>query len=351
MLGWATLERLWVKLDAVAIACLAAAAIPLAGMAVSGEPVYPDAAVKHISLYLVMAVSRMLMLPAASSAGIRRLLVPQIVLVLLLSFITDRGGVWDGGTRHSGLFINPNNLALTAFLLLFFVDRRRDPMTLQISIHALLIAVLAWSRTSGAVVAYGIGLALHFGALLSRPWRLLAGTLLSMCGVAALAVLAFTDQSLLPESRLTAQISVISTQLNTVLEGREVAYYEQERVLGPGSGSAIWRLAHWRRTIMTYAAGSPAQQLFGFGLGSSPVLLGKVPHNEYLRVLFEQGLAGLALFGFAFIGIYKTAAPEVRYCALIIAIYSFSENNLENFPFMMLFVLCLSAVPALRKTA
>jgi hypothetical protein len=33
----------------------------------------------------------------------------------------------------------------------------------------------------------------------------------------------------------------------------------------------------------------------------------------------------------------------VRYVGLIVAIYSFSENNLDNFPFMALFVLCLSA--------
>jgi hypothetical protein len=81
----------------------------------------------------------------------------------------------------------------------------------------------------------------------------------------------------------------------------------------------------------------------GFGIGSSPQILGKLPHNEYLRMLFEQGLLGLGLFLFTWSKLIRTAHPEVRYVGIIIAIYSFSENNLDNFPFMALFVLCLSA--------
>jgi hypothetical protein len=128
-----------------------------------------------------------------------------------------------------------------------------------------------------------------------------------------------------------------------VLAGEQVAYYDQEKVLGPGAASGIWRLAHWRQTVATYAGGSTAQKLVGFGIGSSPGFLGKLPHNEYLRVLFEQGIVGLILFLFAWSRIIKTAPRDVRYCGLILAIYSFSENNLDNFPFMSLFILCLSA--------
>jgi hypothetical protein len=92
-----------------------------------------------------------------------------------------------------------------------------------------------------------------------------------------------------------------------------------------------------------YVDGTPVQQLFGFGIGSSPVLLGKLPHNEYLRVLFEQGIAGLILFLYAWRVIVRAAPASVRYVALIVAIYSISENNLDNFPFMSLFILFLSA--------
>ena len=71
--------------------------------------------------------------------------------------------------------------------------------------------------------------------------------------------------------------------------------------------------------------------------------MGILPHNEYLRMLFEQGIVGFLLFIFVWYRIIMTAPREVRYIGLIVAIYSFSENNLDNFPFMALFILCLSA--------
>jgi hypothetical protein len=95
-----------------------------------------------------------------------------------------------------------------------------------------------------------------------------------------------------------------------------------------------------------YAEANPAQQIFGFGLGSSPVLLGKLPHNEYLRMLFEQGIVGLLLFLYAWYRVIRTSPPSVRYVGLVVAMYSFSENNLDNFPFMSLLILCLSATGA-----
>jgi hypothetical protein len=122
-----------------------------------------------------------------------------------------------------------------------------------------------------------------------------------------------------------------------------VAYYQQERVLGPGSASGIWRVAHWRRTVTTYLDGTLLENLVGYGLGSSPRMMGKLPHNEYLRMLFEQGAIGLFLFLFCWRRVIATAPAHVRYVGLIVSIYSFSENNLDNYPFMALFVLCLSA--------
>jgi hypothetical protein len=344
VLAWMILERLWVRLDAVVLACLAAAAaIPLLQWMTSSEPLSSEALFKHVSLCLVMAASRVLGLTAACRSKVRLMLALQVLVILLISFTIYRGTSWDGGTRHSGLFVNPNNLALIPFLLLFLVDPVRDKLFIRLGAHAIVVAVLAYSGTSGAVLAYAIGLAIHFRNQIPQRWRTFVYSLIPITAVAGIAFFAMNGVSLLPETRLTRQIGVIGGQLQNVLEGGDVAYYEQERVLGPGTASGIWRVAHWRHTVATYLDGTPLQQLLGFGVGSSPRILGKLPHNEYLRMLFEQGLIGFLLFVFAWCRIIQTAPAHVRYIGLIVAIYSFSENNLDNFPFMALFTLCLSA--------
>ena len=344
VLAWTILERLWIRLDAVVFASLAAAVfIPVMQIFASSEPVSPEALFKHVSLCLVMAASRLFCLPVASTSKMRWLLAAQILVILLISVTIHRGSSWDGGTRHSGLFEIPNNLALIPFLLLFLIDLSRDGLMLRVAAHAIVVAVLAFTGTSGAMIAYGIGLAIHLHALLPRPWRLLAYTFAVVGGLAAVTFLAADGEKLLPETRLTNQISVMRAEFKNVVQGNDISYYEQEKVLGPGSSSAIWRLAHWRQTIAVYIDSTPAQQIFGIGLGSSARLLGKLPHNEYLRLLFEQGVMGLLLFLFAWQRIIMTAPPGVRYIGIIVAIYSFSENNLDNFPFMALFIFFLSA--------
>jgi hypothetical protein len=352
VLAWLILERLWVRLDAVVLACLAAAAvIPLLQWMTSSEPLSSEALFKHVSLCLVMAASRVLGLTAACRSKVRLILALQVLVILLISFTIYRGTSWDGGTRHSGLFVNPNNLALIPFLLLFLVDPVRDKLFVRLGAHALVVAVLAYTGTSGAVLAYAIGLAVHFRSQIPQRWRTFVYSLIPVTAVAGIAFFAMNGVSLLPETRMTRQISVIGGQLQNVLEGGDVAYYEQERVLGPGTASGIWRVAHWRHAVATYLDGTPREQLLGFGLGSSPRILGKLPHNEYLRMLFEQGLIGFLLFVFAWRRIIQTAPAHVRYVGLIVAIYSFSENNLDNFPFMALFTLCLSASGAVDSVA
>jgi hypothetical protein len=200
-----------------------------------------------------------------------------------------------------------------------------------------------FSGTSGAVVAYAVGLAVHLTSMVGKKSRSLLYGLSAVGAVLAILFLTMGGERLLPETRLTNQISVMRVQMQTVLDGENVAYYQEERVLGPGSASGIWRIAHWRHTLATYAEGTPAQQLVGFGIGSSPIMMGKLPHNEYLRLLFEQGLLGFALFIFVWFRMIRSAPHEVRYIGLIVAIYSFSENNLVNFPFMALLILFLSS--------
>jgi hypothetical protein len=163
------------------------------------------------------------------------------------------------------------------------------------------------------------------------------------------ALIATDGAKFLPATRFMNQITVVQSQFHNVLEGDAIAYYEQERVLGSGTGSAVWRLAHWRHTLQIYGEGTAVQKLFGFGPGSTVAIMGILPHNEYIRLLFETGLIGFCLFLYAWFRTIRNAGHEVRYIGIIVAIYSFSENNFDNFPFMSLLILGLSAKAAMHR--
>jgi hypothetical protein len=350
ILGWAALERLQVRLDGVVIASLAAALIPLLNMVGAKTPEWGDAVIKHVSLCMVIAVSRILRLPPASVSRVRWWLAAPILAVLTLCVFVSRGTSWDGGTRHSGLFVNPNSLALIPFLLLFLIDRLRDRGLIRAGAHFIVVAVLAFSGTSGAVIAYAIGLMAHLGSALPRVWRICACALLVIAGSVGIALVTSGEWTL-PETRLTKQLLVIRTEAQKVLTGGTVNFYGLEQKSGPGSTSGVWRLLQWQRAVSVYAEGKPAEQILGFGVGSSRTLLGELPHNEYLRCLLEQGVIGLMLFVFVWARIIMSAPRSLRYIGLIFAIYSITENNLDNFPFMSMLALCLSASgSACRKT-
>ena len=343
ILGWAGLERWWVRLDSIFFLSLVAAALPLLNLAAGGVKQGSDSLIKHVSLCLVIALSRMLRLPPVSDSGVRKWLAAPLVMVLVISLAANRGSDWDGAMRQSGLFVNPNNLALIAFLFPLLIDPIRDPLVLRLSVHGVVAGVLALTGTSGAAVAYGVGLGicLFDGSSASgRRWR---GPLLALVAVGLVILLGTGSLASLSDTRLGRQVQVAQTGLHNILDGDDVYFYDQARVLGDGSTSALWRLVHWRRALHLYAEGGWAEHLFGFGVGSSEILLGKLPHNEYLRMLLEGGLVGLALFLYIWGRMILKAPAALRWVGLAVAIYSISENNLDNFPFMSMLALCLSA--------
>ena len=95
---------------------------------------------------------------------------------------------------------------------------------------------------------------------------------------------------------------------------------------------------------MLFRSGANAFQLvFGHGVGSSGLLLGKLPHNDYLRILIEQGVLGLALSLAFFAVLFARIDWRYRHCIVAAALYCLCENNMDNLLFMSLFAFFLAS--------
>lgn len=101
------------------------------------------------------------------------------------------------------------------------------------------------------------------------------------------------------------------------------------------SDSTVWRLDLWRDAI-SYTSGHLA---FGYGPGTSPLVIGQYrsyvlgssePHNDYIKLLLEVGLVGLAAYAGLIIGLlsrlyhgyHQEKFPRRRLLFLFMLIFS-----------------------------
>lgn len=301
-----------------------------------------DYAVKYYALLFVVFAGASLRLPPLYRAPERRWGIGATVFVLLASLApglpADRLEGW--------FFSNPNNFALVAMSLLFFVDHARDTRRFIVGVHAFVLGLILLSGTSGAFLGYAAGLAAVL--LHTRLAKRAAGALgvAVLLGTVALAALRTADPATLQDQPLIgplwAKVSVVQQNIDDVLTDGDINFWE----VGTASGnventSALWRLYHWREVLRDYRQSGVRSWLIGRGIGSSRVLLGNLPHNDYLRLLFEVGALGLLANLAVWVILYRRAAPMARGPAVMMAVYAFTENNFDNFLVMSLFVLFL----------
>jgi hypothetical protein len=198
-----------------------------------------------------------------------------------------------------------------------------------------LVAGLAFG-TLGVLMAVLLSLLLSVGKLRYLPHLVLAALL-----VGALAYA-------LPDEWMLARLQRVVDSYRLLVDGRinlrTVTYADLVRLLGTSDLSFIFRLKHWVDLLDLYATGTPYQQLFGYGAGSSIRLsqMHLVPHNDYVRYLFEFGAVTWAGFviiltvSFARLGRSWATVP-----LLGVAIYFFSENLINNFLAMIVFYFSL----------
>src|SRR5690606_6882954 len=99
-------------------------------------------------------------------------------------------------------------------------------------------------------------------------------------------------------SRITPVVQSLVLLHEGAINLRAVTFGQLVEILGTTDLSFLFRLKHWLNLWDLYASASGYEWLFGLGIGSSVALssIGMVPHNDYLRMLFECGIVGLAGF-------------------------------------------------------
>lgn len=239
------------------------------------------------------------------------------------------GATTLAGGREVGMFANRNNAGLYAMTLLaLYTVLSGQP--LRSAFVFLGVGVLF--GTLGVLVAVVLALLVTAGR-----WRNFGALLLAV----ALFALALWS---LPEVGVFARIRPLLDSLRLLVDGRidlqTVSYADLVRLLHTTDLSFLFRLKHWLGLLHLYAEGTPYQWAFGFGLGASVRLsdVHLVPHNDYLRLLFECGL--VTLLGFVTLLLSAFTAIGRRWelvPLLVVGFYFASENLVNNYLAMSVF--------------
>jgi len=335
-------------LSGLTLALAVSGSIPLLTLMI-GSATWGEASlgylVKYSALLLLILIFTSLRLPPLFRARTRSWGLWTTVGILVLGLGLSGGGA---GARLNGIFINPNNFALAALSILFFVDHERDSRWFIVLMHALVITLILLSGTTGALLGYCVGL---YVVVARTRYAVIAHSVLVTLAL-LLTLFMLASQHLNPDvfarmgllGKMMMKAYVMQSVYTEMFSDAKINYWQiGQQYGGAESTSAVWRIMHWRDTLAAWGNASPLVLLLGFGVGSSEIIMGILPHNDYLRFLFEVGVLGLLTNGMIWWLLFRAAQPSIRWVCAIIAAYCFTENNLDNFLVMSLFVLFITS--------
>lgn len=265
----------------------------------------------------------------------KKLLFFTSVIFLVPALIAlGEAAVWGGQFKEGesiSIFANRNNaalyaLALSPLFIILKIDRR------WVGLYLIMVSALFGTL--------GVFIALMLSIIIVKIRKRNIGTLIifSMTSLVLVSIMlnlpVFHRLHNLIEGLKylysTGQIQYIS-QMN---------YGELSKIMGSSDVSFFFRIIHWMELMKIYSSGSLLQVLFGHGVGSSvrETSAALVPHNDYLRYLFECGI--FAFTGFLILNLRIAKDIGSTYISVpfvTIIIYFFSENLINNFLAMMLF--------------
>lgn len=298
----------------------------------------------EMSDFLKMAIAPLFFIIGYRSLNIkefrgraRRQLVFLTLVVVAIPVFIGVGEIAGWGDRFReeesvSIFSNRNNAALYAIVLsiLFVILNMRLRWMM-----CYLVFIAALFGTLGVLMAVILSIAFVY-AKKGKLWQL---ALLS--GALILSLL------LMPGIPVFERLSGLNAGLSYLLSSGEIwhisemNYGDLSQIMGGSSDvSFFFRIKHWSELMISYLSSSMPEMLFGHGVGSSvrDTSMHLVPHNDYLRYLYECGV--LPFIGFALLNIRIVKDLASSYVAvpfMTVSLYFFSENLINNFLSMMLF--------------
>lgn len=305
----------------------------------SYENINLDSMIKYLGFLFIFLISLSSSFAAMDANRYRKFFILIIIILILSSFFFENMFV-GGEERMAGVFKNPNNLALFAFSLLFFLNEKKDNTLMKTFIYIAIVLILIISATTGAIIAFLIGISYKlFMDNAKRKYSYL------VLGLVAFFLLAnFIEIPII--NRIKTQFTIVLNEggvLSSPYSKIDYGYLANKYGVS-GYTSGLYRIDLWRTSVYLFGQQNTKEKLFGIGTGGSINLIQEnLPHNEYIRLLLETGFVGLFLYALLFIKLFQRSRRGLRYIYVIFAVFCFTENIFDNMIFMSLFALFLSS--------
>lgn len=269
--------------------------------------------------------------PVLWQRGDVRLMLVLLIAVPLATWGAQllQSGFEIDGIRETSIFANRNNAAVYAVTLLAMVA-----VVLGRPVRSLILFMAAGLMfgTLGVLLAVVIALALT----VARPRELLV--------LALLIVAAGAGYLIWPDEKPFVRFTPVIDSIRFIVDGRiklhSTTFGELVLLLKTQDLSFVFRLKHWVDMLAVWSAADVYHWLFGFGVGSAvrESELRLLPHNDYLRLLFEFGLVTLVAFVAMLALVFVRLGRSWETVPLLaVAIYLFSENLVTNYTAMAFF--------------
>lgn len=233
----------------------------------------------------------------------------------------DGGIVWIGGYNHEGAF----SVALvTGFTVACFARSAPLPIRIAFLLTSLIGIQLAGYRTAILALA-PLALATFLTELTVNVRRDQRAPMAAMAAVTGLLLVAVG--SVLYSEQFADLAGLISDPTRLIQPPREFDYVERQVMSA--------RPLIWSSYIYAWAAGTPAQHLFGFGPESWQGLFKVYPHNTLVSTLYELGCFGVAAMVTLWAVMASAAARAARgeRFKLFAAHFAFFLLNMATMPF------------------